>query len=107
MKREGDGAFTRRLTHFAVEAERAARVAQIRLGARRRERQARARLGQIHGDVVQIPSLQLARLRVPAVQVELVLADGHVPNVLRERLRLAEPHDHAYRARLETPPISR
>ena len=26
------------------------------------------------------------------VQVELVLADGHVPNVLRQRLRLAEPN---------------
>lgn len=31
-----------------------------------------------------------------------MLADGHVPNVLGQRLRLAEPHDDAYRARLQS-----
>lgn len=31
-----------------------------------------------------------------------MLADGHVPNVLGQRLRLAEPHDDADRARLES-----
>jgi len=29
------------------------------------------------------------------VQVKLVLADGHVPNIFGQRLRLAEPNYHA------------
>ena len=32
------------------------------------------------------------------VQVELVLADGHVPNIFGQGLRLAEPNYHADRS---------
>ena len=100
---------TRCLSHFdSIETGGAARVAEVGLGrgTGRGQRQAGARLGQVDGDVAEVARLGLFALRVAPVQVELVLADGHVPNVLRQRLRLAEPHDHADRRRLERAPTS-
>ena len=97
-------AFTWSLSHFdEVQTGRAARVAQIglRVGAGGGQREAGARFGQVDGDVAQIASLRLLALGIASIQVELVLTDGHMPNILGQRLRLAEPHDHADRPALE------
>ena len=99
--------FTRCVSHLAVETERAARVAQVglRIGAGRGQREASARLGKVQGDVVEVARFNLAGLRIPPIQVELMLTDGHVPNILGQRLRLAKPNNHTDGPRLQRPTI--